>query len=209
MKRFGKAAGILLAACALAMAQDPSTSAARGFRVSKPPEAPAVQAPSPLDDSFLGFDRSEVDIDALERYDDAVKFDRSDEDPAEKAQMWRELAQDLPKFADAAEIGGRRPGEESRRARLRLGAVGAAPEPRPRVQNGEARLVRGVLEGVFRVARSGAGDGEGPDRARPRGPDEGRAAEIGGEGPEVRESADAAAPLARRSSALQSAGKAV
>jgi hypothetical protein len=104
MKRFGKAAGILLAACALAMAQDPSTSAARGFRVSKPPEAPAVQAPSPLDDSFLGFDRSEVDIDALERYDDAVKFDRSDEDPAEKAQMWRELAQDLPKFADAAEL---------------------------------------------------------------------------------------------------------
>ncbi len=71
------------------------------FRVTAA-DLPALQAPRSLDASSSGIDWSTVDVDALEKYNAVVKFDKTDAAPAEKTKTWRKLASDAPKFKDIA-----------------------------------------------------------------------------------------------------------
>jgi hypothetical protein len=91
-------APILILLTCVSAAAAPS---APSFQVTA--STPSSPAPREPDSPELGVDRDSVDIDALEKYDDAVKFERGDEDPADKAEMWRSLGSDVPRFADMAE----------------------------------------------------------------------------------------------------------
>ncbi len=75
-----------------------------GFRVSAAnlPSLPAANAPKALESAASGMNWQDVDVDALEKYNEATKLDKSDAPPSEKAASWRQLAKDAPKFADLA-----------------------------------------------------------------------------------------------------------
>ena len=75
---------------------------AAGFQVTNLPAVPIAEAPKELGQAASGLDLASVDVDALEEYDGAVKFDKGPAEAAEKAEAWRQLAADAPKFADLA-----------------------------------------------------------------------------------------------------------
>jgi formylglycine-generating enzyme required for sulfatase activity len=79
-------------------------SAGGGFTVTNLPSVPRAQAPEALDASVTdGLDFRSVDIEALKKYDAASELDKSnDAAPEDKAESWRQLAKDAPKFADMA-----------------------------------------------------------------------------------------------------------
>lgn len=81
-----------------------SGGASRGFSVSAAnlPSLSAVQAPKALESSS-GLNWTNVDVEALERYNEVFTLDKSDASPDEKAAAWRTLSSDDPTFANIAE----------------------------------------------------------------------------------------------------------
>ncbi|MFH1725293.1 MAG: hypothetical protein ABII00_11830 [Elusimicrobiota bacterium] len=83
--------------------QRPARPGGEMFSVSRLPSVPQVRAPQafkradPATQDWRG-----VDVDALEKYDAVVKFDRDTATALEKAAKWRELAKAVPKFAGEA-----------------------------------------------------------------------------------------------------------
>jgi formylglycine-generating enzyme required for sulfatase activity len=80
------------------------STAGGGFTVTNLPSVPRARAPEALDASVTdGLDFRSVDIEALKKYDAASELDKSgDAAPEDKAESWRQLAKDAPKFADMA-----------------------------------------------------------------------------------------------------------
>ena len=74
-----------------------------GFRISALEPISSQQRPSAWEDKASGLDLSRVDVDALVKYDAAVKLDKSGAAPADKAASWRALAKAAPKFAALAD----------------------------------------------------------------------------------------------------------
>ncbi|MBI5883606.1 MAG: SUMF1/EgtB/PvdO family nonheme iron enzyme [Elusimicrobia bacterium] len=72
------------------------------FRVSNLPAVPKAQAPKVFDLGSSGLDLRNIDVDALEKYNDAFKFDKGGASPEDKAETWRSLAKDAPKYAAIA-----------------------------------------------------------------------------------------------------------
>jgi hypothetical protein len=58
--------------------------------------APAAAAPP------AGLEIGQVDVEALEAYDDALRFDEGDAPPRDKAARWRALTEKAPRFAERA-----------------------------------------------------------------------------------------------------------
>ncbi len=89
---------------ALAKATAGGGSADGGFQVTNLPAVPKAQAPGALDSSVAGgLDFRNVDIEALKKYDAASNLDKNaDAAPGDKAESWRQLAKDAPKFANVA-----------------------------------------------------------------------------------------------------------
>ena len=82
--------------------REAATTSGGGFQFSNLPVMPTADAPKELGLAASGLDLGNVDVDALEKYDGAMKFEKGDADPEEKAFHWLQLAQDVPKFADMA-----------------------------------------------------------------------------------------------------------
>lgn len=72
------------------------------FKVSNLPVVPRAQAPAAMTDMGLGADFRDLDVDALDRYDQATRFDEGEGSAEEKARTWRDLADSAPKFAEKA-----------------------------------------------------------------------------------------------------------
>lgn len=85
------------------------------FNVSPLPEVPKANQPSMTEVGRLpraqmpgvmgqaeGIDFSAVDVDALGKYDEAVKFERGDASPESKAAKWRALAVEVQTYAGVA-----------------------------------------------------------------------------------------------------------
>lgn len=78
-------------------------SAGGGFQITSLPAVPSAQAPRALgSDAVRGLDFRNLDIEALKKKSEAVKFDKSGAAAEDKAQAWRRLGQDVPQFADKA-----------------------------------------------------------------------------------------------------------
>jgi len=74
--------------------------AGSAFQVTELASVPQPRTPKAIDASASGLDLGKLDVDALQKYDTAVNFDKSDADPEEKAASWRKLASEAPQFAD-------------------------------------------------------------------------------------------------------------
>lgn len=73
------------------------------FQVTSLPQVPTVSVPAALDAEAAGLDFGSLDVEALEKYDETIKFDKTDATPDEKGRRWRSLAKDVPSYAEAAE----------------------------------------------------------------------------------------------------------
>ncbi|MEK7859295.1 MAG: hypothetical protein AAB320_09165 [Elusimicrobiota bacterium] len=88
---------------ALAKATAGGGSAGGGFQVTNLPEVPKAQAPKALEsDAAAGLDFHNLDIEALKKKDETIKLDKSDATAVRKAEAWRQLARDVPQYADKA-----------------------------------------------------------------------------------------------------------
>ncbi|MEK7233328.1 MAG: SUMF1/EgtB/PvdO family nonheme iron enzyme [Elusimicrobiota bacterium] len=88
---------------ALAKATAGGGSAGGGFQVTNLPAVPKAQAPKALASDTAGsLNFRNLDIEALTKKSETVKLDKSDAAAEEKAQAWRDLAKDVPQFADKA-----------------------------------------------------------------------------------------------------------
>ena len=83
--------------------REAASSSGRGFQVTSLPAVPTAEAPKELSQAASGLDLGSVDVDTLEKYDGAVKFEKGEAEPANKAETWRQLAKDAPKFAELSE----------------------------------------------------------------------------------------------------------
>ena len=113
-------------------------SSGGGFHISAAnlPAMPRAQAPANMEAAAGGMDFSSVDVDALEKYGAALKTDKGDASPEEKAEGWRQLAQDAPKFADVA---GKRAAEWDAFAAQKKAAEAATPSaPRRATRTGRS-----------------------------------------------------------------------
>lgn len=72
------------------------------FEVSTLRAVPSATAPKALDPGTAGWDWRSADVEALEKYEKALKLDAGDAKPAEKAAAWRALAAGAPQFAASA-----------------------------------------------------------------------------------------------------------
>ncbi len=72
------------------------------FEVSNLRSVPEVSAMTQFDASALSLDLGDVDVEAYELYDRVVRLDRAGQTPLEKAKAWRELADRVPQWAEAA-----------------------------------------------------------------------------------------------------------
>jgi TolB-like protein len=72
------------------------------FVVTPLPPVPLAETPPAHVPGAVGAELGEADVDALERYDAAVKRDRSDVPAARKAETWRALARDVPRYRELA-----------------------------------------------------------------------------------------------------------
>ena len=72
------------------------------FQVSAMAAIPTVAAVSGFDARATGLDFGNVDVEALERYDQVTTTDAGSASPEEKARAWRDLASKAPQFAVAA-----------------------------------------------------------------------------------------------------------
>ncbi len=73
------------------------------FQVSDLPAIARAQAPKALEAGAGELDFRNLDIGALKKYNSAIKLDKSGATPVEKAEIWRALAVEAPKFAAVAE----------------------------------------------------------------------------------------------------------
>ena len=69
------------------------------FQITNLPQVRPPEAMAPLD---AGADFRKVDMEALRKFDEAAKLEKSKATPEEKAAQWRELAQAAPAFAKKA-----------------------------------------------------------------------------------------------------------
>ncbi len=83
--------------------REAASSSGRGFQVTSLEAVPKPEAPKELNSGSSGVDLGNVDVDALEKYDAAVQFEKDGNEPGDKAKTWRQLAKDAPKFAELAE----------------------------------------------------------------------------------------------------------
>jgi iron(II)-dependent oxidoreductase len=77
-------------------------AASGGFQISATAMPASPSGPSNMAQQPNGMDFSGVDVDSLESYAAAMKVDRGDSSPEEKARAWRKLAKAAPKFAEVA-----------------------------------------------------------------------------------------------------------
>ncbi|MBI4801533.1 MAG: caspase family protein [Elusimicrobia bacterium] len=74
------------------------------FKISSLPQVPRTQAPAAIADLAGGTDLPDQDmVEALGKYDETAKYDEGSASAGEKAQKWRTLAGEAPKFAQKAE----------------------------------------------------------------------------------------------------------
>lgn len=88
-----------------ALAQSTAGASTEGdlFKVSSLAQLPSSQAPGAIAGMSVASDFRELDMDALQQYNEAVELDESRALPADKASKWRELAKIAPQFRDKAE----------------------------------------------------------------------------------------------------------
>jgi formylglycine-generating enzyme required for sulfatase activity len=85
------------------------------FEVSRLPEIPKVAAPGGQEFGAIprvqvpgelgkvgGINFGNADLEALEKYDETVRFEKSDAGPSKKADKWRELGRQIKAYADLA-----------------------------------------------------------------------------------------------------------
>ncbi len=72
------------------------------FLVTPLPPVPVAEAPPAHVPGVVGVDLGEADVEALEDYDATVKKERSDVPAARKAEAWRALAREAPRYATLA-----------------------------------------------------------------------------------------------------------
>ena len=72
------------------------------FQLTALEEVPRAAQPKALDEAATGVDFASVDVDSLEKYDMAVKYEKSAASPSDKAANWRALPGLAPKFADVS-----------------------------------------------------------------------------------------------------------
>jgi len=100
---------------ALALRANPVGAGVFEFHISALPKIPKVSAPSAKGFGNLsraqrpgamgnaaGMDFGSADVDALGKYDEAVKFEKSDETPEAKAARWRALGVEVEAFAQVS-----------------------------------------------------------------------------------------------------------
>ena len=73
------------------------------FKISSLPSVPEAAAPEAMGEMGGAADWRNLDVDALQKYDEATKFDKGEASAEDKAAKWRDLAQAAPKFAEKAE----------------------------------------------------------------------------------------------------------
>lgn len=81
----------------------PSAPAQNPFQFSNLQALPKPRAPGKLAAASTAVDMAGVDVDALARYDAALKKDKSDASPESKAGSWRELAKSVPAYEAMAQ----------------------------------------------------------------------------------------------------------
>jgi FKBP-type peptidyl-prolyl cis-trans isomerase FkpA len=77
-------------------------AASAGFQLTSLPALPSAQAPAEMS-AAPSMDWKSADVDALERYDAALKADKSGLAPAAKADIWKNLSKSSPAFAELAD----------------------------------------------------------------------------------------------------------
>lgn len=80
----------------------PSAPASAPFQFSSLPALSKPRAPGRLAAAGSPVDMSGVDVDALGRYDAAVKLDKSEASPESKAESWRALSKSAPAYEAVA-----------------------------------------------------------------------------------------------------------
>ena len=81
----------------------PDVPSANEPSISAEAEAvPRVSEPSALTAQEAGIDFGSVNVDALEKYNAAVEFEKGPANPEDKAAKWRELGADVPAYAEIA-----------------------------------------------------------------------------------------------------------
>ena len=137
--------------------REAASSSGKGFQVTNLAAVPTAEAPKELSQAASGLDLSNVDVDALEKYDAAAKFEKGDAEPTDKAETWRQLGKDAPKFADLA---GKR-AEEWDRFATQKKAAEEAKEKRIVARDADwAKLGRLLSLGVVSTADKSAWSGQ-------------------------------------------------
>ncbi len=81
--------------------REAASSSGSGFQVTNLPAVPRTKAPQALDASAAGLDFRNLDAAVLDKYNAAFELDKSsDALPEDKAENWRQLAKDVPQYAD-------------------------------------------------------------------------------------------------------------
>jgi hypothetical protein len=81
--------------------REAAASSGSGFQVTNLPSVPRAEAPQALDPSAAGFDFRSLDAAVLDKYNAAFELDKNnDASPEDKAESWRQLAKDVPQYAD-------------------------------------------------------------------------------------------------------------
>lgn len=99
----GREKGPDLGQLARSLPAAPAPASGSAFQFSSLPALPRSRAPETFAPAASNLDMGSVDVDSLEKYDAAVKLDKSGAAPEEKAAAWRKLAGKAPAFADRAE----------------------------------------------------------------------------------------------------------
>ena len=87
---------------ALAKATAGASAQEEMFRVSNLPAVPRAKVPKAMDLGSSGLDFRSMDVESLGKYDEAFKFDKTAASAQAKAENWRSLAREAPKYADLA-----------------------------------------------------------------------------------------------------------
>ncbi|MBI5623935.1 MAG: SUMF1/EgtB/PvdO family nonheme iron enzyme [Elusimicrobia bacterium] len=99
---FGTSAGEAGPDLSVLAKESAGRSTAEMFQISELPTVPAVSAPEALASDADTADWRDLDVDALEKYDAAIAFDKGEASAEDKAARWLALAQSSPQFADKA-----------------------------------------------------------------------------------------------------------
>ncbi|MBI5882294.1 MAG: SEL1-like repeat protein [Elusimicrobia bacterium] len=78
-------------------------SASAMFQVSALPAVPKAEAPKALSADSAGLDFRQVDVAALKLYEHALELDKGDGSPENKAETWKSLGRQAPRFLALAE----------------------------------------------------------------------------------------------------------